>query len=879
MRDIYARAQRVIVFLGDGSYFRIPQDYANSPPSAPVAFSSFSQDGPLITDFHNNWEKLCKRPEWYSFCTICVLRLLEDVDGYRDTIECIANGKASSKLRLFELVRQFMNSQWWQRVWVVQEATVPSEVVIQYGNVRIPWPMLATAAGVCEKLGWGRHDVGSESFLGIEREYAKVLPPFARQVFEIERSRSEWKTQKGTRFLSLLQEFSGRKATDDRDKVFALLGLANDIRSIKPNYSLSTVQVYRRTVIDLINQSGSLIALSGDMKRKNSRGIPSWIPDWSVAIEEPDRRRMHVEAARKIPSRWRIQLVESEEEYWERVAMNAHILYVEIAAGKRGPLPTNIIDSLISYETILRTETYGSELMLQETLDSSQQEAIQLCKVMYTEFRENSLKFWLSTPIRRFIEAHLALPRTPSSGEYYRMDIIKCCANIYSSKILDLWVQRLQERYNTVILPYEEQEHVVWDHYWYFPDGWTWDEYIHMTFPTLVRSFRNKVYAKGQLVESEGLSLLSTPSEATAFLERERVLIDSMTFNDSRKESVSMESWGSLSELIYLSSEVLSLRTGRGILQAVQRVSYACKDLINSPHNCVTDPEYEYDYTELFSTPVVLLGSASWMRCLRDNGPHKFGFDDQLFLESRRQRQRAALGESENILHISSKHLATVGDCSERLITWVDSASRTYTISQWAVLALKSKTRDFALRFATTLVGGLYEESPGRFRQLRRPEEDRLLWSWFESSVLPRLCAVNVAVNNQQVTWLMDGKTDGNVKSDIKKSFDTEMRLATEGRVFFTTKDHGVGLGPASMMPQDQVDILPGGTRPFVLRLRPCNRGSPMVECEVIGDCFFMRDEVEHNEGEEDSLQGCLPVEILGGLLSKNVVTKDITLV
>lgn len=877
MRDIYARAQRVIVFLGDGSYFRIPQDYANSPPSAPVAFSSFAQDGPLIIHFYNNWEKLCRRPEWYSFCTICVLRLLQDVDGYRDTIECIANGKASSKLRLFELVRQFMNSQWWQRVWVVQEATVSSQVVIQYGNVRIPWPMLATAAGVCDKLGWGRHDVGSESFLGIEREYAKVLPPFARQVFEIERSRREWKTKKGTGLLSLLQEFSGRKATDDRDKVFALLGLAGDIRSIKPNYSLSTVQVYRRTVIDLINQSGSLIALSGDMKRKNSRGIPSWIPDWSVAIEEPDRRRVHVEAVRKIRPRWRIQLVESEEEYWERVAIKANILHEEIEAGKRRPLPKDIIDSLISYETILRTRTYGSELMLEETLDSSQEEAIQLCKVMYTEFKENGPKFWLSTPIRRFIKAHLALPLTPSSGEYYRMDIIKFCAKIYCSKILDLWVQRLQERYNTSLLPCEEQEHIVWDHYWYFPDGWTWDEYIRMTFPTLVRSFRNKVYAKGQLAESEGLSLLSTPSEATAFLERERVTIDSMTFNDPRKVSVSMESWESLPDLIQLSSEVLDLRTGTDILQAVQRVKYACKDLINSSHNNVIDPEY--DYTTLFSSPVVFLGSASWMRCLRDNGPHRFDFDDQLFFESRRQRQRAALVETENILHISSKHIATVGDCSERLITWVDSASRIFTISQWAVLALKSKTRDFALRFAATLVGGMYEESPGNFRQLRRPEEDGLLWSWFESSVLPRLCAVNTAVNNQQFTWLMDGKTDGSVESDTKKSFDTEMRLATEGRVFFTTKDHGMGLGPASMMPQDQVDILPGGTRPFVLRLRPWNRGSPTVECEVIGDCFFMKDEVESNEAEEDSLQGCLPVEILGGLLSKNVIPKDITLV
>ena len=308
MRDIYAHAQRVIIFLGDGSYFRIPQDYVKRPPLAPVTFSSFTEDAPLIDDFHHSWEKLCRRPEWYSFCTICVIRLLEDVDGYRDTIKCIANGKATSKLRLFELVRQFMNSQWWQRVWVVQESTVSSEVVVQYGNIEIPWTILATSARTCEKLGWGRRDLGSEHFLGIEREYAKVLPAFTRHVFEIERLRSEWGEQQGSGLLLVLQEFSGRKATDDRDKVFALLGLASDIKTIEPNYSLSTVQVYRNTVIDLIKHSGSLTALSGDMKRKNSGGIPTWIPDWSAAIEEPDRRRMQVNATRNLPPRWRIHL-------------------------------------------------------------------------------------------------------------------------------------------------------------------------------------------------------------------------------------------------------------------------------------------------------------------------------------------------------------------------------------------------------------------------------------------------------------------------------------------------------------------------------------------------------------------------------------------
>ena len=75
--------------------------------------------------------------------------------------------------------------------------------------------------------------------------------------------------------MSVLREFSARKAFDDRDKVFLLLGLASDINTIESNYSRSRVQVYRNTVIDLIKHSRTLTALSGDMKRKNSGGIPT----------------------------------------------------------------------------------------------------------------------------------------------------------------------------------------------------------------------------------------------------------------------------------------------------------------------------------------------------------------------------------------------------------------------------------------------------------------------------------------------------------------------------------------------------------------------------------------------------------------------------
>ncbi|KAF5982898.1 heterokaryon incompatibility (het-6OR allele) [Fusarium coicis] len=342
---------------------------------APIQFSNDDQDDSLITLFRNSWETMCRQAEWYSFCTICVIRALSDIDRYRTTIKCIAEGKASSRLKLFELVRRFINSQWWQRVWVIQEATVTSQISVQYGNVKVPWEVLAHSANTCDGLGWGRQDTGSELFLGIEREHAKVLPVLSKQIFEIERLRMEWSDGKETTLLSLLQEFSSRKATDDRDKVFALLGLAKDIKTIKPEYSLSTVEVYRSTITDLIKHSGSLTALSGDMKRKNSGGIPSWIPDWSVGMEEPDRRRMQLDGLYKPFPCWRIVLIDRELEYWETVTMDMHSLYEEIESGKRRLIPKDIIDGLVFYEKIL-TRIYGSAPMDIDSLDLPEERAI-----------------------------------------------------------------------------------------------------------------------------------------------------------------------------------------------------------------------------------------------------------------------------------------------------------------------------------------------------------------------------------------------------------------------------------------------------------------------------------------------------------------------
>ncbi|KAF5595289.1 heterokaryon incompatibility (het-6OR allele) [Fusarium subglutinans] len=886
MRDIYASAQHVTVFLGHGSYHRIPKNYVTDRLLAPVKFSNDHRDDSLITQFHNSWETMCRRAEWYSFCTICVIRALSDIDRYSATIKCIADGKPSSRLKLFELVRRFINSQWWQRVWVIQEATVTSQIFVQYGNVKVPWEVLTRSANICDSLGWGRQDTGSELFLGIEREHAKVLPVLSKQIFEIERLRMEWDDGKATTLLSLLQDFSSRRATDDRDKVFALLGLARDIKTIMPNYSLNTVQIYRDTIINLIKHSGSLTALSGDMKRKNSGGIPSWIPDWSVAMEEPDRRRMQLDGLYKNFPDWRIALIDREFDYWVAVTMDMHSLYREIESGKRRPIPKDIVDGLISYERIL-TKIYKSEPIDIEILDWPKIRAINQCESLYRQFQHDSWTFWCSISIETVIEAHLSLPLALSFGEGYRLDILRCCSMIYCRRALDFWLKRVQyleiERYETspLLISDEEKEEIVAEHC------------EHPTIEILtsrdaarkwVENMRRKFYTMaGHITDQASSSIKLEATDATVALEKDRILDVSMTFGYDQQTPANGGLLTQLSRLMRVASGVLSLWTvSDGAFEAVQHAKDACKDackdLINL-HRNKNISTTDHDYVALFSKAVVFMGPATWMRHLRDDGDGqpKVSLYEEHFVNFRREKKDEVSREGEDALPISSKFIDIVDQCTERLLTWVDPASRIFTISQWVVVAQKLTEPDFAVSFVRALVGDIYEESPGKFRRLGQPEI-RLVQKWFLSYLLPQLCDMNPEVHGELWRKLLSEGVVFDADLDDMKLFDTEMRLTTEGRVFFITGDHRMGFGPASMVVGDEIRLLPGGNSPFVLR--PVGRIgiNSQPSYEVIGDCFFLLDSEEKDNGEDGLLQGCLPMEILSELLPTGYRSNDILL-
>jgi hypothetical protein len=84
--------------------------------------------------------------------------------------------------------------------------------------------------------------------------------------------------------LDLLQRFWLSEATDARDKVYALLGLATDNHPdvLVPNYSLSIGQVNGMSVKDVITRSKNLeiFSLCSSTGARRVEGLPTWAPNW-----------------------------------------------------------------------------------------------------------------------------------------------------------------------------------------------------------------------------------------------------------------------------------------------------------------------------------------------------------------------------------------------------------------------------------------------------------------------------------------------------------------------------------------------------------------------------------------------------------------------
>jgi hypothetical protein len=187
--------------------------------------------------------------------------------------------------------KHILNATWFRRVWCIQELANARKTVVQSGSSQVSWDRFIAKIHTAKRNALFRHDLedGHMLALGNILYLDKV-----RKLYQagLNTARDEWKVWKPEGELSLLTLLCLTKhfdATDKRDKLFALVGLASDARSsdweIMPDYRLSVEEVYHRFALWHTTRKRQLGVLSFGADRNSVskepglQRLPSWVPD------------------------------------------------------------------------------------------------------------------------------------------------------------------------------------------------------------------------------------------------------------------------------------------------------------------------------------------------------------------------------------------------------------------------------------------------------------------------------------------------------------------------------------------------------------------------------------------------------------------------
>lgn len=186
-----------------------------------------------------------------------------------------------SRSRLVFSIRSVQNifdHPWWSRIWVAQEIGLAKRVVALIGARPILWSevrgAIKTVLECCKLVDWamtskGRH-LSWETILfrNVQRaaELAKLGPGEGRENKQC--------------LYDLLHNFQSLQASNLRDRVYGLMGLATDyhILDIKPNYSTPLHMVSRVAMKNLLLQTQKLLplALAVGVEHDTYSGAASW---------------------------------------------------------------------------------------------------------------------------------------------------------------------------------------------------------------------------------------------------------------------------------------------------------------------------------------------------------------------------------------------------------------------------------------------------------------------------------------------------------------------------------------------------------------------------------------------------------------------------
>ena len=159
---------------------------------------------------------------------------------------------------------------WFQRIWVIQELVCAGKATIMCGNQSMDWERFQGFAGRFHK----------------DHKYSRVaMNDPVHNLTQMRREKEQRRLRNQSSLLYLLSAFRSCQASDPRDKIFALVGLADQrtIAACTPDYSKKVSEIYSSLASHLIipERNADILAFCVAPHKGQCVPLPSWVPDWS----------------------------------------------------------------------------------------------------------------------------------------------------------------------------------------------------------------------------------------------------------------------------------------------------------------------------------------------------------------------------------------------------------------------------------------------------------------------------------------------------------------------------------------------------------------------------------------------------------------------
>ena len=235
MRDIYAKASRVVVWLGKESI------------KTTAVLGLLQQYKAVRPEYEDAW--------WMNFV-----------------------GSSEWKT-IWPAIYKLAEHDWWHRAWIIQEVVMGKHVVVQIGSHQADWQDLS-------------HFLASEPCIAQFPILSTAL--FARNIQDL-RLELQGDSAIPKSLFQLVYQFRGQSATFGPDKIYALLGLlkVDNPTLLVPDYDKSSAEVFLEFTLAWLEHQGNLtvIALAPGTELE---GV-SWCRDWRLT-HDGQFEAMHLNA-------------------------------------------------------------------------------------------------------------------------------------------------------------------------------------------------------------------------------------------------------------------------------------------------------------------------------------------------------------------------------------------------------------------------------------------------------------------------------------------------------------------------------------------------------------------------------------------------------